>query len=211
MKVLSPRAMISALTVTGMLAVSAVAFLAQPEPAAAFPKFANQEGVKCAYCHVRATGGGKRNYRGSFYDKNNNSFAGFDDKAEAEKAGEPIAPDADSVPKSLKEAMGEPVTPPVATATKDPTVASYRAKANATALALKQSPTAANKKAHAASLTALAYAILHDKDIAPEKQYPEALKISRQALAMDKTNKDAAANIKQIVAAYKKMGKPVPK
>ena len=53
--------------------------------AQAKPEFKEKEGVKCSYCHSGQQP--KRNYRGLFYKNNNFSFAGFDDPAEAKKAG----------------------------------------------------------------------------------------------------------------------------
>jgi len=206
------RVALSVLTGAVVVSVASVGFFGKPEPASAFPKFSNDEGVKCAYCHVNANGGGRRNYRGKFYKKNMLSFAGFDDKAEATAAGEPIAAEADAKPKSLTPvAASTPVPAPTEAPAKAPTVADYRAKANITALALKKSPTEATKKAHSASLTLLARAIMNDPAILPAKKYPEALSLSRQAVALDKSNKMAAMDVATIVGVYKQMGKPVPK
>jgi hypothetical protein len=56
-----------------------------------------------------------RNYRGNFYHDNNLSFAGFDDAAEAKKAGVEVGPEASSKPKSwtAPEAPAEPAKPAV--------------------------------------------------------------------------------------------------
>lgn len=66
----------------------------------AFPKFAKAESKPCGYCHVNPAGGGERNYRGLFYKTNGLSFAGFDDAAEAKKAGVEVGPVTDPSPTS---------------------------------------------------------------------------------------------------------------
>jgi eukaryotic-like serine/threonine-protein kinase len=85
--------------------------------AGARPKYARAEGKSCAYCHVGAAGGGARNYRGAFYQANKLTFNGFDDAAEAKKAGAEVGPDASPPPKSLTApgttAPTEPAPPPV--------------------------------------------------------------------------------------------------
>ena len=74
------------------------------------PPFAEKEGVKCTYCHTQPP---QRNYRGNFYKANNLAFAGFDDAAEAKKAGVEVGPEASSKPKSwtAPEAPAEPAKP----------------------------------------------------------------------------------------------------
>ncbi len=84
--------------------------LALPHAAHAHKKYAIAEGVSCAYCHVSAVGGGKRNYRGDFYQKQMHSFANFDDAAEAKAAGVEVGPEADKKPASL--VAGKSVLPP---------------------------------------------------------------------------------------------------
>ena len=69
-------------------------------PALALPEYAQREAKSCAYCHVAENGAGARNYRGEFYRKHRRSFAGFDDAAEARKAGAEVGPDADPAPRS---------------------------------------------------------------------------------------------------------------
>ncbi|MBC7805004.1 MAG: hypothetical protein H7145_02520 [Akkermansiaceae bacterium] len=217
------RFAITALTATATVCVASVALVGKPEPVQAFPAFTDKEGVKCAYCHVNAGGGGKRNYRGKFYKKNALSFANFDDKAEATAAGEPIGAEADAKPKSLTVAAGAPAaTPEPAVATPAPAtpspqatvspVVALRKKVAATQLTLKKSPTnPAAKKAHSASLTALGRGVMDDPAIPPVKKYPEALNLFRQAVKLDATNKNAAGDIKRIETVYKQMGKPIPK
>ena len=46
--------------------------------------------------------------------------------------------------------------------------------------------------------------------LAPRMKYPQALKSYRKALEYDKTNKQAAAQIKTIEDIYKQMGRPIP-
>ena len=86
----------------------------------AHPRFAKAEGVSCAYCHVNPKGGGKRNYRGDFYEKAL-SFAKFDDEAEAKKAGVELGPEADKKPASFVK--GASVLPPVPPPAPKPTPA----------------------------------------------------------------------------------------
>jgi hypothetical protein len=79
--------------------------------AQAKPAFAEKEGLKCSYCHLPEPASKKvRNYRGAYYGMHNLSFAGFDDAAEAKKAGVPVAPLAELKPKSLT--LPEPAPAP---------------------------------------------------------------------------------------------------
>lgn len=212
------RSAIAALTVTATVCVASVALVGKPDPVQAFPAYTEKEGVKCGYCHVNAGGGGKRNYRGKFYKKNMLTFANFDDKAEAAAAGEPIGAEADAKPKSLTVPGGatEPVATPAPAATPTPAAAEspvpgLRKKVAATQAALAKSPKSVPaKKAHSASLTALARGIMNDPAIPPVKKYPEALTLLRQAVKLDPTNKGAAADVKRIEDVYKQMGKAVP-
>jgi hypothetical protein len=102
------RFAITALTATVTVRVASVALVGKPEPVQAFPAYTEKEGVNCGYCHTNTKGGGKRNYRGKFYKTNGLSFANFNDKSEADAAGEPIGPDADAKPKSLTVAAAAP-------------------------------------------------------------------------------------------------------
>jgi hypothetical protein len=182
--------------------------VAAPQQSVAYPPFKDKEGKPCAYCHVKPTGGKPYNYRGIFYKKNNLSFAKFDDKAEAEKAGVPIGPDPEpSVkpktwtapdPKPAEPAPA-PVTAPEARPAEKLTVATAKTKADAA------------RKAYAAALVDLAHATMEDVAIPPAQKYPDALKNLREALRVDPENKQAAEDIKMIEDVYKKMGKPVPK
>lgn len=95
---------------TLLLVLSAASLLLSASSAHAFKKFAQAEGKSCAYCHVNPAGAGKRNYRGLFYKAHNNSFAGFDDAAEAKKAGVEIGPEPTPPPRSQ-------TPPPVESAT----------------------------------------------------------------------------------------------
>lgn len=83
------KIILAALPLTTLLATSAQAK----------PPFAAKEGIKCTYCHSGQQP--KRNYRGDYYKLHNLTFEGFDDAAEAKKAGVEIAPLAELVPKSL--------------------------------------------------------------------------------------------------------------
>ncbi|MBC8137035.1 MAG: hypothetical protein H8F28_14235 [Fibrella sp.] len=217
------RFAITALTVTATVCVASVALVGKPAPVQAFPAYTEKEGVKCGYCHVSVAGGGKRNYRGKFYKKNMLTFANFNDKAEADAAGEPLGAEADAKPKSLTVAgpvpgaTPEPIpgnatpAPPAPVATASPVVA-LRKKVATTQVALNKSPKSpVAKKAHSASLTALARGVMNDPAIPPVKKYPEALTLLRQAVKLDATNKNAAGDIKRIEAVYKQMGKPIPK
>jgi len=95
---------------TILLATALVSLLGTA--AVAKPPFAEKEGVSCKYCHSQPP---MRNYRGNFYHDNNLSFAGFDDAAEAKKAGVEVGPEASSKPKSwtAPEAPAEPAKPAV--------------------------------------------------------------------------------------------------
>ena len=212
---------LATLTVTAAVCIVSVGLLSKPEPVQAFPAYKDKEGVNCAYCHT-SPAGGKRSYRGKFYKKNGLSFAGFDDKAEADAAGVPLGAEADAKPKSLTPpvagttpaASPTPVASPapVASPVAAPTVAELRVKAIATETALKKTPTVASaKKAHSASLAALARAVMGDAAIPPAKKYPESLRLLRKAATLDPANKGVVSDIKQIEAVYKQMGKPVPK
>lgn len=94
---------------TILLATALVSLLGTA--AVAKPPFAEKEGVSCKYCHSQPP---MRNYRGNFYHDNNLSFAGFDDAAEAKKAGVEVGPEASSKPKSwtAPDAPGEPAKGP---------------------------------------------------------------------------------------------------
>jgi hypothetical protein len=83
------------LLVLGALVVVG-AFSAKPSEAK--PPFMAKEGKPCAYCHTTPSGGA-RNYRGLFYKAHNLTFEGFDDAAEAKKAGVEIGPDPDPATK----------------------------------------------------------------------------------------------------------------
>ena len=171
------RAAVFAGAPTGLL-VAAVLLAPTPTPTSATPKFARNEGVSCAYCHVNPRGGGKRNYRGAYYQKNKLSFAGFDDKDEAKKAGEDIAPDADKTPKSL--------TPPVMS------VADAKAKVVTTEAAYKKAPKDVDvKKAYVDALADLGHATMLDQGITAPKRFTDALKIVNQTLKLDSSNKQA--------------------
>lgn len=211
---------IAAAALTAVAAASAL-LSGGAQKAEAKPPFAAAEGKPCIYCHQQASGGA-RNYRGVFYDKNAHSFKGFDDAAEAKKAGVEIGPEPTPPPKSQ--------TPPAGNnggeATSGGTVTGGGAKSSGPSAAVKSATakmTAARaaymkaktnpvrKKAYAASLAALGHATMMDESQPPARRYPAALRLANQALALDPKNKTALADKKAIVGVYKQMGRPVPK
>jgi len=216
---ISTRIIVTALTASATAAVAGVAFVSRPTPVQAFPAYAQKEAVHCAYCHNNPQGGGARNYRGKFYKKNSNSFAGFDDEAEAKAAGVPVAPEADPKPKSWTAPAAAPAAPtapaapaPAPAAPAKPSIDDLKKAVGETSAALKKAPKdPAAKKAHSASLTALAKGVMDNGDMPPAKRYPEALSLLRKAVALDPTNKEAASTKKMIEDVYKQMGKPLPK
>ena len=150
-------------------------------PTQATPKFAKKEMVSCAYCHVNANGGGKRNYRGAYYRKNDLSFAGFDDKEEAKKAGVEVAADADAHPASL--------TPPTMS------VADATAKLKTAEAAYKKAPKdAAVKAAYVEALADMAHSTMLDQTLPAPKRFVDALATVKKTLKLDPTNKQALAD-----------------
>ncbi len=179
----------------------------------AFPPFVAKEGKPCAYCHVKAEGGGKRNYRGMYYDAHGKTFAEFDDAAEAKKAGVEVGsdPDPNVKPKSWTAPKGAEATAKPAAEPKAMTVADAQAKAKTAQATYQKSPNDAKaKKTYAASVADLGRATMLDQSIPPKKRYPDALKFYRQALTLDPTNKVALEDKKKIEDVYKSMGKPIP-
>lgn len=211
-----------------VIALSALA--AASGAAQAFPAFTNKEAKPCAYCHINPKGGGPRNYRGAYYKKNSLSFAKFDDAAEAKLAGVEIGPEPEPKPKSWTE-PDKPATPetPTTPATPTPTgpatepekpknatptmtVAQSKKNLAAAEAAYKKTPKDASKKAaYAEALAQLGRSTMLDQAIPPAKRYPDALKLYRQALALDPKNKVALEDKKQIEDVYKQMGRPIPK
>ncbi len=55
--------------------------------AEARPEYAQKENKECGYCHLSASGGGARGFRGAFYGANGLSFDKFDEDREAGIAG----------------------------------------------------------------------------------------------------------------------------
>ena len=197
------------MSVSGRAILGATVLAVLAGTAQAKPPFAQKEGVKCTYCHTTPP---MRNYRGNFYHDNGLSFAGFDDAAEAKKAGVEIGPEADSKPKSWtppKAAETKPVEEPKAAG---PSVADLQKKADAAAAAAKKSPkNAALKVALGDALAKLGHAQMLDTTVPPVKRYPTALATLRSAVKADPKNAAAAADVKAIEDAYKAMGKPIPK
>jgi tetratricopeptide (TPR) repeat protein len=218
----------------GTLAALAAGLFVTAGAAQAFPAFTDKEGKPCGYCHINAKGSGPRNYRGTFYKEHNNSFAKFDDAAEAKKAGVEVGPDPDpdTKPKSWTapddasgtpaggndepktgEAEG-PVKDPAKATDATPTMTLVQARKNyvASEQAYRKAPkNAARKKAFAEATAQLGRSTMMDQSIPPVRRYPAALKLYRQALSLDPKNKVALADRKQIEDVYKSMGRPVPK
>lgn len=182
--------------------------MSAPQKSEAYPPFAEKEGKPCAYCHVKPNGGKPLNYRADYYKTHNQTFAKFDDEAEAKKAGVAVAADPNPAvkPKTWTapdpkpaETTPAPATPAEPKPAEKVTVASAKTKADTA------------RKAYANALVDLAHATMEDATIPPAQKYPEALKSLREAQRVDPTNKQAAEDIKMIEEVYKKMGKPVPK
>jgi hypothetical protein len=170
--------------------------------AEAKPPFAKTEGVNCTYCHV---GPPKRNYRGDYYKMHNLTFAGFDDVAEAKKAGVDVGADASSKPKSAPAAAVKPVAKPAgeSAATKQAKLKLAAAEAN-----LKAKPKDAKCiKAAADAHTAYGKALMTDAGISPKERYPKALEEFTTALKLNPKDAEAAKNKKDIDAVYAGMKK----
>jgi hypothetical protein len=56
----------------------------------------------------------------------------------------------------------------------------------------------------------LATATMNSPELAPREKYPQALKLYKEALALDPDNKEALENKKMIEDIYKSMGREVP-
>jgi hypothetical protein len=177
-----------------ILGAVAVVGIAGIKPSEAKPPFAAKEGKPCNYCHTQPP---KRNYRGMYYQAHNLTFEGFDDAAEAKKAGVEIGPDPDPNTK-----------PKTWTAPKEAATAETKAPEKPVAKKL----TVAEAKVKAAEgLADLGEATMLDESIPPRERYPDALTLFRQALKFDPNNKKAKDSIKMIEDVYKKMGREVPK
>jgi len=197
------------MSVSGRAILGATVLAVLAGTAQAKPPFAQKEGVKCTYCHTTPP---MRNYRGNFYHDNGLSFAGFDDAAEAKKAGVEIGPEADSKPKSWTPPKAAETKPVEETKPAGPSVADLQKKADAAAAAAKKSPkNGALKVALGDALAKLGHAQMLDTTVPPVKRYPTALSTLRAAVKADPKNAAAAADVKAIEDAYKAMGKPIPK
>lgn len=195
----------------GRTALGLAALAALAGGAYAKPPFAEKEGVKCTYCH--APNPPTRNYRGAFYKANGLSFAGFDDAAEAKKAGAEIGADADAKPKSWTppKTAAEP-KPEANAAPKGASVADLAKACAAAEAAYKKKPKDAKcKAAYADALAALGHGQMLDTSVPPVKRYPGALKTLRAALKVNPAQPSAKADVKAIEDAYTSMGKPIPK
>lgn len=212
------------------LLLTGAALLAGPRAAHALPKYSQAEGKPCVYCHNGPVGNANnQNYRAKFYDKNGFSFKGFDDAAEAKKAGVDVAPEATPPPKSYSPAegaapppatpatpnpAGAPEMPPQPNRTPPSTLTPAQAAANykvVEAAYLKTPKDAGKKKAFAQATAQLGRATMYDSATAPMVKYPTALRYYRRALALDPANRIALGDKKLIESVYQKMGRPVPK
>ena len=77
--------------------------------------------------------------------------------------------------------------------------------------AYKSNPSATAKKKLVDLTVDLASKTMDCSDLTPHEKYPAALRLYRQALALDPSNPDAKAAADTIVLIYKQMGLPVPK
>jgi hypothetical protein len=68
-----------------------------------------------------------------------------------------------------------------------------------------------NKKKYADATVDLAIATMYDTKLDRHERYGTALRLFREALAVDPTNRDAQAAADTIVSIYNQMGRPVPK
>lgn len=189
----------------------------------ALPAFTQKEGKPCAYCHVNQAGSGPRNYRGLFYKQNKLSFAGFDDAAEAKKAGVEIGPNPTPPPKSYSPPPQEepkssapsaqgPSKEPTKAATQTMTVAQATANLKAAQAIYTKAPNNATaRKTYAEAIAQLGRSTMLDQAIPAMRRYPAALQMQRRALALDPSNKVALADKKQIEDVYKSMKRPIPK
>ncbi|MCX6369563.1 MAG: hypothetical protein NTX57_23090 [Armatimonadetes bacterium] len=196
------------------VALSGVALALMLSGAQAKPPFAEKEGKKCNYCHAPSPP--KLGYRALYYKMHNLTFEGFDDAAEAKKAGVDVGPDPEPKPKSwtapkTTEAP-KPDAPKAPEAPKGPSVASLKAKSDAASAALAKKPNDAKLKLAAAQAMAeYGHGQMLDQSVPPRMRYPQALATLRKAKALDPKNKLALEDIKAIEDAYKSMGMPIPK
>ena len=61
MKIVSRTSKTFTLVAAGVVGAAAAAYLLAPEPASAFPAYAQKTGQHCAYCHINPKGGGGLN------------------------------------------------------------------------------------------------------------------------------------------------------
>lgn len=67
------------------------------------------------------------------------------------------------------------------------------------------------KKTYVSSTVALGTATMNAGSLRPQVKYAGALRLYREALAIDPKNKEALANKKMIEDIYQSMGRPIPK
>lgn len=67
------------------------------------------------------------------------------------------------------------------------------------------------KKSYVTATVALGTATMNAGSLRPQVKYSGALRLYREALAVDPKNKEALANKKMIEDIYQSMGRPIPK
>ena len=177
--------------------------------AEAYPPFKAKEGVAdCNYCHIEGADKKQRNYRGVFYKAHSLSFAGFDDDAEAKKAGVAIAPFAEPKAKSITPPSGAPAGAPPKPAGESAATKKAKLLLGAAEAKLKNKPKDANCiKGAADAHTAYGQALISDAGLLPKDKYPRALVEFTAALKLNPKDKVAAKNKKDIEDVYASMKK----
>lgn len=75
----------------------------------------------------------------------------------------------------------------------------------------KDKKNAAKKKAYVQATVAYGTATMNSPALAPKDKYPKALRLYREALAIDPKNAEAKENKATIEGIYRSMGRPIPK
>jgi hypothetical protein len=118
-------------------------------------------------------------------------------------------------PKTTVAGAGATKTPPMMEIKEDPNetkaIAGLRdAYAKSKAAYEKSKADAKAKEAYVASTVKLATTVMNANSLAPKEKYPEALRLYREALAIDPKNAEAQENKEMIETIYKGMGRPIP-
>jgi hypothetical protein len=176
----------SAIRLLGRIAAaSAVPCTLAALPAHALPAYAQSEAKPCSYCHTDLAGGGARTYRGLFYSLHGHAFAGFDDAAEAKRAGVPLGPEAIPHPKSYSPPIpvsAEPLHGQVAD--KRMSIAAATARVTEAREQYGRNSTVERRIAYAEALSDLAGAIWTFGTTPPPDRYRESMKLFSRALKM---------------------------